>query len=94
MALRTRNDWQTEEQYWRDQYQNRPYYDSSREFEYYRPAYRFGYDASDRYADREWDDVESDLERDWDTYSDRGQSTWAHIKHAVRDAWDRVTGRR
>ncbi len=35
-----------------------------------------------------------DLQRDWDRFEHRGQSTWEHMKAAVRDAWDRVTGHR
>ena len=67
---------------------------SDRDFGFYRPAYRFGYEASDRYQGEDWDDVESNLRRDWDKYNDRGESTWEQIKGAVRDAWDRVTGNR
>ena len=92
--LSTRNDWLTEESYWRDNFARRPYVQSGRDFDFYRPAYRFGYEASDRYQGEEWDDVEADLRRDWDAYDDRGQSTWEQIKSAVRDAWDRVTGNR
>jgi hypothetical protein len=93
-GTRTRNDWTTEESYWRDNYVRRPYVESGRSFDYYRPAYRFGYEARDRYDVDEWNDVESDLRRDWDQYKDRGQSTWEQMKSAVRDAWDRVTGNR
>jgi hypothetical protein len=92
--LSTRSDWMTEEEYWQSNFKNRPYVQSDRDFAYYRPAYRFGYEASDRYQGEDWDDVESNLRRDWDAYADRGQSTWEQIKGAVRDAWDRVTGNR
>jgi hypothetical protein len=53
--------------------------------------------ASNRRAgtsDREWNDVENDLRTGWNTYEHRGSSTWEQVKDAVRDAWDRVTGRR
>lgn len=39
-------------------------------------------------------DVETGLKRGWDTSELLGQSTWKHMKAAVRDAWDRVTGHR
>jgi hypothetical protein len=52
-----------------------------------------GFDAATRYRGRKWGDVEKDLERDWDKYPNRGSSTWQQMKDAVRDAWDRVTGR-
>lgn len=89
---RTRNDWASEELYWRDNYQQRPYFESGRDFDYYQPAYRFGFDARERYEGDEWNDIESDLSRDWDDYKDRGRSTWQQVKDAVRDAWDRLTG--
>jgi hypothetical protein len=90
----TRNEWSTEEAYWRDNYQRRPYVESGRAYDFYRPAYRFGYESADRYRAGKWDDVENDLRGEWDTYEYRGESTWAQIKHAVRDAWERVTGNR
>jgi hypothetical protein len=88
-------DWTDEDEYWRSNYRNRPYAASAdREYEYYQPGYRYGYDAATRYQDRTWDEVESDLSRDWSTYDDRGTSTWEQMKGAVRDAWDRITGKR
>jgi hypothetical protein len=27
----------------------------------------------------------------WDRFENRSQSTWEHLKDAVRDAWNRVT---
>ena len=39
-------------------------------------------------------DVESDLRMNWTSYEHRGSSPWEQVKDAVRDAWDRVTGRR
>jgi hypothetical protein len=93
--LRTRADWKTEDQYWRENYKRRPYFDADRDYDdYYSPAYRFGYDASDRYSGKKWEEVEPDLQRDWDRYEYRGQSTWQQIKSAVRDAWDRMVGNR
>jgi hypothetical protein len=89
-----RQAWDDEDAYWRSNYTTRPYAQSTLGYDYYRPGYRFGYDAANRYQDRQWTDVESELSRSWDSYEDRGTSTWEQIKDAVRDAWDRVTGRR
>ena len=94
MADRTNaNDWDTEDTYWRTAYRTRPYAGSN-DYSYYQPGYRYGYEAASRYQGREWDDVESELQRSWDKYEHRGQSTWESMKAAVRDAWDRVTGHR
>jgi hypothetical protein len=87
--------WNDEDTYWRSNYRNRPYASSAgREYDYYQPGYRYGYEAAGRYQNRSWDDVESDLSRDWDSYQHRGTSTWEQMKDAVRDAWDRMTGNR
>lgn len=88
--------WDEDDTYWRTNYRNRPYASSAgRDYDYdfYRPGYRYGYEAAHRYHDRSWDEVESDLSRDWNSYEHRGTSAWGQIKDAVRDAWDRVTGR-
>ena len=90
----TRSDWRTEEAYWRDNYERRPYVESGRSYDFYRPGYRFGYESADRYSAGKWDDIENDLSGEWDSYEHRNESTWAQIKHAVRDAWERVTGSR
>jgi len=87
----TRADWATEEAYWRENFMHRPYFETGKNFDFFAPAYRFGYEASERYRGRKWNDVEFDLRRDWDRYKDRGKSTWEEIKRAVKDAWDRVT---
>ena len=55
---------------------------------------RYGYESAGKYKGRAWSDVESDLERDWNSYSYRGKSTWQQVKDAVRDGWDKVTGGR
>jgi len=93
--MRDRSSWDDEDTYWRSNYRTRPYAsDAGREYDYYRPGYRYGYEAANRYQNRSWNDVEADLSRDWSSYEHRGTSTWEQMKQAVRDAWDRVTGNR
>lgn len=83
--------WDDEERYWKDGYSSRPY-GSGTEFENWRPAYRFGYESSQRYTGRNWTDVESDLEREWGSSgAEDSRSTWQQAKDAVKDAWDRMT---
>ena len=85
-------DWSTEEQYWRDNYAGRPYIGTNSEFDYWRPAYRYGYESANTYPGRKWNEVENDLRRGWDKFEHRGKTTWEQIKDAVRDGWERVTG--
>ena len=86
-------DWQTEEDYWRTNYASRPYTSTNRDFEYWRPAYRYGYDSAGKYSGKTWDEVEPSLRTGWDSYEHRGtaKSTWQEIKDAVRDGWNRLT---
>lgn len=69
---------------------------SGAKYDDYLPAYSYGSESarSDRYTNRAWDDVESDLRTDWDTRnaSSADQSTWEKMKNAVRAGWDRITG--
>ena len=86
-------DWTTEEEYWRGSFKNRPYAGSN-DYDFYQPAYRYGFEATQRFPDRKWEDVESDLGAGWDKYEfRRAGSTWQQVKDAVRDAWDRLVGR-
>lgn len=85
-------NWMDEDDYWRTNYSTRPYVKGDA-YDTYQPGYRYGYESANRYRDRDWNDVERDLERNWDTYEYRGTSTWQQVKDAVRDAWSRVTGR-
>jgi len=87
------NDWLAEEQYWRTNWSNRPYATADRGFDYYKPGYQYGYESANRYRGRNWNDVESDLRSGWDRFENKGQGTWEHMKDAVRDAWNRVTGK-
>ena len=87
-------DWNEDDTYWRTNYRTRPYASTETyDYTFYQPAYRYGYDAANRYSGRNWNEVETELATGWSTYEHRGTSTWEQIKGAVRDAWDRVTGR-
>src|SRR3990170_4303747 len=90
------SDWKTEDDYWRTNYERRPYVGSNRQYETWQPAYRYGFESSRRYPDKRWEDVEGNLRSGWDTYEHRRdlRSTWEQVKDAVRDGWDRVTGKR
>jgi uncharacterized protein (TIGR02271 family) len=58
----------------------------------YSPAYSYGTQmrGDTRYQGRQWDDVESDLQKDWDSRN-TGASTWEKVKAAVRHGWDKTT---
>lgn len=80
--------------YWRENYNTRPYYNSTYTYDEYEPAYRYGWESRTRYQDRQWQDVESDLGRDWDTTRGKSRLNWDEARHATRDAWDRFDTKR
>jgi hypothetical protein len=72
--------------YWREAYPTRDYYAVDRPFETYEPAYRYGITHAARPGDHTFEDVESDLRRDWDD----PYLNWDEAAPAVRDAYSRA----
>ncbi len=86
-------DWTRDRGWWRENYRNRPYALADRSFEDYEPGYRYAYDTYPRYKGRKFSDIETDLRTGFNKFEARGQSTWENVKDAVRDAWDKLTGK-
>ena len=80
----------TEDNWLRENFSGRPYVKQGETFDTYHPAYRYGGEAESRYRDRGFSDIESDLERDWESRQDRGNMTWSHARGAVEDAYNRA----
>jgi hypothetical protein len=81
-----------ENAYWEKNFRNEPYYESGHEFTDYEPAYRTGYSSYAKYggSGRRFEDVESDLARDYEAGKGRSRLGWEKAKHATRAAWHRV----
>ena len=79
-----------EDAYWRDNYGSRPYAAAGTSYDDYAPAYRYGWESRGRHAGRSFDEVETDLARDWTNQSTPSRLTWAQARPATRDAWERV----
>lgn len=84
-----------EESYWRENYKSRPYYKSGRDFEHYSPAYRFGWESASRmdYHGRRFEDVESDLSKNWNRFRGSARTEWNDVRAATRDAFERAQNR-
>jgi hypothetical protein len=85
-AARDRDD----DGYWRDNWGSRPYVRNDATYDDYSPAYRYGAEAHTRYPGQHFDDIEPDLERDWQGARGTSSLEWEHARHASRDAWQRV----
>lgn len=79
-----------EETYWRENYVSRPYVNGA-SFDDYGPAYKYGVSSYTKYEGRHFDDIESDLARDWNAARGTSKLEWNRAKSATRDAWHRVS---
>jgi hypothetical protein len=86
--------WETEDNYWTENFTSRPYALGPDYYDRFRPAYRYGFESAQHHMGRGWEEAEPQLRQGWNSYEHRGQSAsaWEEIKGAVRDAWDRVVG--
>jgi uncharacterized protein YcfJ len=76
--------------HFQNSYQSAPYYSAGREWNDYEPAYKYGYDTYGQYRGQRFEDVETNLERDWDTRRGDSRLAWAEAKGAVRDGWHKI----
>ena len=79
-----------EDAYWRDKHSSRPYATGGT-YDDYGPAYRYGVDGYGQYKGRKFDEVESELSRDWERAKGSSKHTWDNAKHATLDSWQRVS---
>jgi hypothetical protein len=79
-----------EDAYWRENYRATGLIDPTREYEYYQPAYRFGWESYSRYGRRSFEEIDEALQDEWE--KERGPSSpdWSEARGPARDAWDRV----
>ena len=70
--------------HWQKSYQSTPYYSSGREWNDYEPAYQLGYNGYGANRGKRFEDVESDLERNWE--ATKGNSRLPGAKPRVRCA--------
>ena len=76
--------------HFKNTYQERPYYKSGREWNDYQPAYQYGYDTYGQYRGQRFEDVETDLERNWASTRNNSKLEWNDAKGAVRDGWHHI----
>ena len=81
-----------EEDYWRTSFRTRPYANGA-SFDDFAPAYRYGVASYLQYPDSSFDDVESNLARDWNVAGGQSKLDWADARIATREAWERLVDR-
>ena len=79
-----------EEEYWRENYVNRPYVTSGTTYDTYHPAYQHGWESTTRYEAQTFEEAEPQLRSDWEKTKANSSMKWEEAKDAARDAWERI----
>ncbi|MEO6708400.1 MAG: hypothetical protein ABIP42_02425 [Planctomycetota bacterium] len=79
-----------EDAHWKKAYSKESYYQTGMTFDDYAPAYRLGYEGRTRYVGRKFDDVQANLETDYNRTKASSKLSWDKAKHATRAAWTRI----
>jgi hypothetical protein len=69
------------------EYKSSPNYISGSEWRDYEPAYKYSYDNYSQYRGRPFEEVEPELQRNWDTAKGESRLAWNDARGAVRDGW-------
>ena len=81
-----------EDEFWRNNYSKRPYAAADRGYEYYQPAYKYGWESRAKHGGKEWDAVASDLQKGWDKARGSSKMEWNEARTPVSEAWHRPSG--
>lgn len=75
------------QEHFRNEYTRAPYYIGGSEWRDYDPAYKYGYETYAQHRGRRFEDVEPELERNWNTARADSRLAWSDARGAVRDGW-------
>ncbi|WOP14334.1 glycine zipper domain-containing protein [Ottowia sp. SB7-C50] len=78
--------------HWRSHYEREPYYRAGHTYDDYAPAYGLGIGSlvADKYRERDYDEIEPELARDWEIYRGESRLNWPEASPAARAAWQRA----
>jgi hypothetical protein len=79
-----------EEAHWKKTYSQEKYYQTGLTYDDYGPAYRVGFQGRGKHRGRKFDDVQSNLEADYNRVKGSSRLSWDKAKRATRAAWDRI----
>lgn len=82
--------YENERAHWKQQFSNEPYYESGRDFSDYDEAYRIGTEGRELHSGKRFEQIEPDLQREWEQGKDATSIGWDKARQAVRAAWDRL----
>ncbi|MEB3356024.1 MAG: hypothetical protein VKK04_04810 [Synechococcales bacterium] len=79
--------------YWRSNYQSRPYVETGYDYDHYAPAYFMGYDGYTTYGIDQgmtYEQAEPHLRSEYERRHGSSGLAWDKAKYAAQDAWNRV----
>lgn len=79
-----------EDSWLRENFTSRPYVERGDTFEKYEPAYRYGGEAEFRYGGGGFEQIESELQSDWNRRTEEPALPWEHARDAIKDGYDRT----
>lgn len=82
-----------EDAYWRQNYGQRRYVEKTESYDAYQPAYRLGYESRAKYPGKRYEEVEADLQREYERSRAKDAVSWDKARYASRDAWERLDKR-
>ena len=80
-----------DDNYYRNHYESSPNRLADRGYEHVRPAYQIGHVASRNpdYANRNWNEVESDLQRGWNADASKQYGDWSTVRPYASEGFNR-----
>lgn len=78
----------SDDRYYQQHYQS-TFAQSGNPFEYYAPAYRYGYQlrSNPRFEGMDWPHIETEVRYDWER---QHPGTWERVRNAIRYAWEEI----
>ena len=73
--------------HFRNNYSSAQHYSDRYTWNDYQPAYQYGYNTYGQYKGQRFEDVEPQLERDWNSARGKSSMAWNDAKGVVRDGW-------
>ena len=74
--------------YWSTNYSSRPYIKKGANYEYYRPAYNFGYEQRVANSNKKFDETEQLFRTKWDSSKNVKKLEWNEAREAVRESYE------
>jgi hypothetical protein len=78
-----------EEAYWAENYESQPHFKKGFTYQDYHPGYRTGWEARQRYQGRKFEEIERDLQADYERNRGQSRLDWKENRQSARAAWNR-----